>query len=167
MVVSIITDIILPKIEEKNYITVIIITSMVMISGVLRFVQETRSGNAVAQLKKMISTNACIERIEQDKQEIPNEDIVVGDIVYLFAGDLILVNVRFLSAKDLFISQSALTGESEPVEKFEVFDTKNGVLTDKSNLAFMGSTVISGSAKAVVVSVGNDTMLGFMAKTLN
>ncbi len=166
-IVSVFTDIMLAASDEKNYVTVVIITTMVMISGILRFVQETRSGNAASQLQKMIRTTACVERVEQGKNEILLEDIVVGDIVYLSAGDIIPADLRILSAKDLFVSQSALTGESEPIEKIGVSCDNDGTLTDIKNLAFMGSTVISGSAKAVVVAVGNDTLLGGMAKSLN
>ena len=166
-IVSVFTDIMLAASDEKNYVTVVIITTMVMISGILRFVQETRSGNAASQLQKMIRTTACVERAEQGKNEILLENIVVGDIVYLSAGDIIPADLRILSAKDLFVSQSALTGESEPIEKIGVSCDNDGTLTDIKNLAFMGSTVISGSAKAVVVAVGNDTLLGGMAKSLN
>lgn len=166
-IVSVFTDIVFAAADEKNYVTVAIITTMVMISGILRFVQETRSGNAAAQLQKMICTTACVERQEDGKKEIPLDDIVVGDIVHLCAGDLIPADVRILSAKDLFVSQSALTGESEPIEKTGGVCEEVGALTDIQNLAFMGSTVISGSAKAIVVAVGNDTLLGGMAKTLN
>lgn len=165
--VSVVTDIILAEPEDKNYVTVIIITTMVIISGLLRFIQETRSGNAAANLSKMICTTACVERSETGKKEISIDDIVVGDIVYLSAGDMIPADVRILSAKDLFVSQSALTGESEPVEKQADVSSGSEALTEISNLAFMGSNVISGSAKAVVVAVGNDTMLGTMAKDLS
>ncbi len=165
--VSTFTDIILADPGEENYITVIIITLMVMISGVLRFVQETRSGNAAAKLSKMIHSTACIERLHIGSEEIPLDDIVVGDIVHLSAGDMIPADIRILSAKDLFISQSAMTGESEPIEKCSgVVSGNEEVLTDISNLAFMGSNVISGSAKAIVAAVGDETLLGSMAKEL-
>lgn len=165
-IVSTFTDIIFAEAGEKNYVTVIIITTMVMISGLLRFVQETRSGNAAAKLSKMIHTTTCVERVENGKQEISLDDVVVGDIVHLSAGDMIPADVRILAAKDLFISQSALTGESEPVEKqAQAMDT-SCALSEITNLAFMGSNVISGSAKAVVIAAGNETMLGTMAKEL-
>lgn len=166
-VVSLFTDVILVAPEEKNYATVIIITTMVMFSGILRFVQETKSGNAAAELQKMIHTTTCVERKETGKQEIPVEDVVRGDIVYLSAGDMIPADMRILEAKDLFVSQSALTGESEPVEKHGAPCDPEGSLTEMSNLAFMGSTVVVGSAKGVVFNVGNDTLLGSMAATLN
>lgn len=165
--VSVVTDIILAAPEERNATTVIIITVMVLISGILRFAQEKRSGNAAAKLSRMICTTACVERMPGGKQEIPMEDIVVGDIVHLSAGDMIPADIRILSAKDLFVSQSALTGESEPIEKQAAAVPASGAsLTEIPNLAFLGSTVISGSAKAVVAAVGSGTMLGGMAGEL-
>ena len=152
-VVSTFTDIIFATPEDKSYITVIIITTMVMISGLLRFVQETRSGNAAAKLSQMIHTTTCVERLEAGKQEISLNDVVVGDIVHLSAGDMVPADVRILFAKDLFISQSALTGESEPVEKQAKCQLVTEAITEITNLAFMGSNVISGSATAVVVAV--------------
>ena len=164
--VSAFTDVVFADPGEQSYVTVIIITTMVMISGILRFVQETRSGNAAAKLSKMIHTTTCVERLESGKKEISLDDVVVGDIVHLSAGDMIPADIRIIAAKDLFISQSALTGESEPVEKHNDYYSAGNALTEIPNLAFMGSNVISGSAKAVVVAVGNDTMLGNMAKDL-
>ncbi len=164
--VSAFTDVVFVDPGEQSYVTVIIITTMVMISGILRFVQETRSGNAAAKLSKMIHTTTCVKRLESGKKEIPLDDVVVGDIVHLSAGDMIPADIRIIAAKDLFISQSALTGESEPVEKYNDYYSTGNTLTEIPNLTFMGSNVISGSAKAVVVAVGNDTMLGNMAKDL-
>lgn len=151
---------------DESWATVIIITIMVLISGILRFVQETRSGNVAAKLSEMIHTTVCVTR-EGEKKEIPLEEIVVGDIVSLSAGDMLPADVRILRAKDLFLSQSSLTGESEPVEKSGAVCQTVGSLTECGNLAFMGSTVVSGSATAVVLAVGHDTMLGAMAKALN
>ncbi|MCL2772870.1 MAG: magnesium-translocating P-type ATPase [Oscillospiraceae bacterium] len=166
-IVSLFTDVILAGPGDANPITVIIILTMVIISGMLRFVQETRSGNAAENLLKMIKTTTAVQRVEDGKQEIPLEEVVVGDLVYLAAGDLIPADMRIIKAKDLFVSQSALTGESAAVEKTP-FGIKNysGSLTECPNLAFMGSNVISGSAEGVVVTTGDDTMLGGMAKNI-
>jgi Mg2+-importing ATPase len=164
--VSVFTDIVFAAPGSRNYVTVIIITAMVLISGILRFVQETRSGNAAAKLSKMIHTTACVERSDTGKQEIPLEDIVVGDLIHLSAGDMIPADLRILAAKDLFVSQSALTGESEPVEKQSAICPESGSPIEMRNLAFMGSNVVSGSARAVAVAVGNDTTLGRVAGEL-
>ena len=148
--------------------TVTIILTMVIISGVLRFVQEARSNNAAEKLLEMITTTTCVERLEDGKKEIPLEEVVVGDIVHLAAGDMIPADMRIIEAKDLFISQSALTGESEPLEKTpEAAKEKNETITEYNNLAFMGSNVISGAAVGIVISVGNDTIFGSMAQSIS
>lgn len=166
--VSTFTDIILAEPDEANPMTVIIIVTMVLISGILRFIQETRSGNAAEKLLKMIKTTTMAERLETGAAEIPLEDIVVGDIVHLAAGDMIPADMRILYAKDLFISQSALTGESAAVEKTcDACSQAVDSLTEYTNLAFMGSNVISGTAKGVVVAVGDDTIFGDMAKNVS
>lgn len=165
-VISAVTDIALASPGEKNCATVLIIATMVLLSGGLRFVQETRSGNVADKLLGMLHTTACVERAGQ-KAEIPLEEIVAGDLVYLSAGDMIPADLRILCAKDLFLSQSALTGESEAVEKLGTAVSQKAALTDTANLAFLGSNVVSGSAKALVLAVGNNTMLGRMAKELN
>lgn len=169
--VSIVTDIIIPYVnrtpEEVNYLTVIIIMTMVIVSGTLRYIEETRSGNAAARLLEMITTTCCVERKETGKEELPLNQVVVGDIIYLSAGDMLPADVRIIEAKDLFVSQSALTGESELIEKiYTTMEGETGSITECSNLAFMGSNVISGSAKAVVISVGDSTLFGSMAKSI-
>ena len=97
------------------------------------------------------------------------EDVVVGDIVLLAAGDMVPADCRIIKAKDLFISQSAMTGESEPVEKTpHTVDISDGkAVTECGNLAFMGSNVISGSAEAVVILTGNQTLFGGIARSLD
>ena len=122
--VSTMTDMVFPYFslfgsapEGFDCLTAVIILTMVVISGTLRFVQESRSGNAAERLLAMITTTCTVTRRNQEKAEIPMDELVVGDIVHLSAGDMIPADVRILEAKDLFISQSSLTGESEPVEK--------------------------------------------------
>ena len=169
-IVSTITDIVIPIKNNENvdFLTVVIILAMVIISGILRFVQETRSGSAAERLLDMITTTISVEREETGIEEIPIEDIVVGDVIHLAAGDMIPADVRLMAAKDLFISQSALTGESEPIEKVpNISDKKIGGYTEYQNLAFMGSNVVSGSATAVAIITGNDTMFGSMAKVIS
>jgi len=165
---SVFTDIIWAKVGEANPMAVIIITTMVLVSGILRFVQEARSGHAAENLLKMIKTTTNVRRQEAGNQEIPLEDVVVGDIVHLAAGDMIPADMRVIQAKDLFISQSALTGESVAVEKTpDAIKGSHDATTEIPNLAFMGSNVISGSAVGVVVATGDDTIFGEMAKSVN
>ena len=123
-------------------------------------------GNAAEKLLAMITTTCTVTRREQEKIEIPMDDLVVGDIVHLAAGDMIPADVRILEAKDLFISQSSLTGESEPIEKTPSRSVQKESITDYTNIAFMGSNVISGSAAAVVVSTGDATLFGSMASAI-
>lgn len=172
-IVSAVTDMIFPYFslfgsdpESFDCLTVVIILTMVLISGTLRFVQESRSGSAAQKLLAMITTTCTVTRMEQGKEEIPLDEVVVGDIVHLSAGDMIPADVRILDAKDLFVSQASLTGESEPVEKTpHVCDPADSV-TDYQNIAFMGSSVISGSAMAVVVAVGDRTLFGSMTAAI-
>lgn len=171
--VSTMTDMVFPHLslfgstpEDFHPLTVIIILTMVLFSGTLRFVQESRSGNAAEKLLAMITTTCTVTRSGQEKVEIPMDDLVVGDIVHLSAGDMIPADVRILDAKDLFVSQASLTGESKPIEKTpNVCDVCQSV-TDYTNIAFMGSNVISGSATAVVVCTGDRTLFGSMASAI-
>ena len=168
--VSTATDMVFPAFElfgsEKSDfdpLTVIIITTMVAISGGLRFVQELRSGNAAERLLAMITTTCTVDRQNQPRREIPLDEVVVGDVVHLSAGDMIPADLRILEAKDLFVSQSSLTGESEPIEKTSGKCAKASSVTDYANIAFMGSSVISGQATGVVIAVGDQTLFGSMA----
>lgn len=173
-IVSATTDMILPYFElmgntkdDFDALTVIIIVTMVVISGTLRFVQESRSGNAAEKLLAMITTTCTVDRKEQPNLEIPLDDVVVGDIVHLSAGDMIPADIRIIEAKDLFVSQSSLTGESEPIEKTSsVSENDEKTITEYHNIAFMGSNVVSGSATGVVVSVGDSTLFGSMASAV-
>lgn len=171
--VSTMTDMVFPYFsllgsvpEDFDPLTVIIILTMVFISGTLRFVQESRSGNAAEKLLAMITTTCMVTRQEQEKVEIPMDDLVVGDIVHLSAGDMIPADVRILEAKDLFVSQASLTGESEPIEKTPLVSAPRDSVTDYTDIAFMGSNVISGSATAVAVCVGDQTLFGSMASAV-
>lgn len=166
-IISFITDIVIVEPGEKDATSVIIVTSMVLVSGILRFLQETKSNKAAEKLSEMVKTTISVERKGVGAKEIPINEIVVGDIIHLAAGDMIPADVRILKAKDLFVSQSSLTGESEPIEKVDTIiigDSKNPI--ELNNLAFMGSNVISGSAIAIVINVGDDTIFGSMAKQL-
>ena len=90
---------------------------MVTISGILPFIQEEKSNNAAEALSTMITTTTSVKRYGENKKEIPLENVVIGDIIYLAAGDIIPADLRIIESKDFFVSQSSLTGESEPIEK--------------------------------------------------
>ena len=143
-----------------------VMLSMVILGLGLRFVQETRADAAAAKLKAMISVTATVIR-NGEAREIPISQLVPGDIVQLSAGDMIPADVRLISAKDLFIIQATLTGESLPVEKIEVPDTRQGVvLLERHNVCFLGTSVESGTAKAVVIATGPNTYFGHIARSL-
>jgi Mg2+-importing ATPase len=139
---------------------------MVLLGVLLRLVQETRADNAAAKLKAMISVTATVVRDGQQK-EIPLQQLVPGDIVKLCSGDMIPGDVRLISAKDLFVIQATLTGESLPIEKADTPDIREKVSAiERHNLCFLGTSVESGSATAVIVATGSQTYFGKVARSL-
>ncbi|MFD2651808.1 magnesium-translocating P-type ATPase [Brucella rhizosphaerae] len=188
--ISSVTDIILPlrSAEDPEYTGVTIIVTMVILSALLRFWQEFRSGKAADALKAMVRTTATVLRKQErgpDRSteakivEVPMAQLVAGDIVKLSAGDMIPADVRLLESRDLFVSQAALTGEALPVEKYDTL----GAVAEKSasaaatsgdqmdmldlpTVCFMGTNVVSGTATAVVVATGARTYFGSLAKAI-
>ncbi len=154
----------------------IVITLMVVLSVLLSFVQEYRSGKAAERLRAMVHTTASVRRRSEGEAvparaaqavEIPLEQVVPGDVVHLSAGDMIPADVRLLAAKDLFVNQAALTGEALPVEKFAApiaMPAQSAI--ELANICFMGSDVTSGTATAVVVATGSRTYFGGIAATM-
>ena len=143
-----------------------VMAMMVVLSVGLRFLQEARADTAAAKLRAMIHVTATVVRDGVPK-EIPLHDLVPGDIVHLSAGDMIPGDVRLLSSKDLFVSQGSLTGESLPVEKMHDLESKTLVSpTELKNICFMGTSVQSGTATAVVVTTGVQTYFGSMAGSI-
>ena len=172
--ISAVTDMLFPALslmgntpEDFDPLTVIIIATMVILSGTLRYIQEARSGNAAEKLLDMITTTATVSRKDAPREEIPIDEVVVGDIVHLSAGDMIPADARIIEAKDLFVSQASLTGESEPVEKIPTSCEASDSATSYENIALMGSSVVSGSATALAFSVGDGTLFGAMASNLS
>lgn len=168
--ISIVLDVLLAEPNEREWITVVIITTMVSLSGLLRFYQEWKSNRASESLRKMVNNKVSVFRKGWDSiNDINISDLVPGDVVFLSAGDMIPADVRITEAKDLFVSQSSLTGESEAVEKtpqLAVQPPKTGSVIELNNICFMGSNVISGSARAVVINTGASTYLGTIAKNI-
>ena len=143
-----------------------LMVAMVVLGISLRFIQETKADNAAAKLKAMISVTATVVRDGQQK-EIPLKQLVPGDMVKLSAGDMIPGDVRLLSAKDLFIIQATLTGESMPVEKTDARDARTNVSSiEHTNICFLGTSVESGAATAVIVATGAHTYFGKLAGSL-
>jgi P-type Mg2+ transporter len=167
-----------------------IITIMVIFSVILRFSQEFRSSQAAEKLREMVRTTATVSRKDArkdvsletlreygitlhphdaDKLEIPIRFLVPGDVIYLSAGDMIPADVRLIAARDLFLSQGSLTGESIPVEKYATLPNSQTQIENPlelNNLCFMGTNIVSGTGTAVVVETGNNTYLGALAKTV-
>jgi Mg2+-importing ATPase len=143
-----------------------VMAMMVVLSVGLRFWQEARADAAAAELRAMIHVTATVVRDGVPK-EIPLRNLVPGDIIHLSAGDMIPGDVRLLSSKDLFVSQGSLTGESLPVEKMHDVESKAMISpTELKNICFMGTSVQSGTATAVVVTTGVQTYFGSMARSI-
>ena len=167
--VSLVTNVWLAKPGEEDPTTSIIIVVLVLISGGIRFVQELRSDRAASNLSRLIVNTATVIR-EGAEQELPIDELVVGDIIKLSAGDMIPADVLLLDSRDFFVQQSGLTGESDAVEKvcLAKSDGQNlDSLLETESLAFMGTNVISGRATALVLVVGDETMMGAIEQTLN
>ena len=167
--ISLVTNVWLAKPGQEDPTTSIIIVVLVLISGGIRFIQELRSDKATTNLSKMIVNTATVIR-DGLEQELPIDELVVGDLVKLSAGDMIPADVVLSESRDFFVQQSGLTGESDAVEKLALNKaTHQNVesLLEAESLAFMGTNVISGSATAMVLAVGDDTMMGAIEQTLN
>lgn len=157
------TDIIIAK--GNNWETIIILGIMVALGGTLKFFQEYKSNIASQNLKTMIKTYATVERNGEPLCEEEITKLVPGDVIHLAAGDIIPADVRFILTKDLFLGQSSLTGESEPVEKFHELKheiTDETIASDIENIGLLGTTIVSGSAIAIILSTGEDTYVGSM-----
>lgn len=164
-IISLATDVVLVSNFARNATTAVIIFSMILISGTIRLVQELRAKNASKQLNRLIHESITVRRAGEVK-EIPAEELVVGDIVLLVAGDRVPADLRLTKVSDLFLSQAAITGESAILEKnAQALSYSNSEsLTQLENLAFMATTVISGKGEGIVLAVGKDTLYGSFTK---
>ena len=143
-----------------------IIISMVLLSVGLNFFMEFQARHAVEEIQKQVASTAAVIR-DGREQELPVAELVPGDVIHLKAGDLVPADARLLEGKDLQVRESALTGESLPVEKLsrDLLEGKNGI-ADAKNSVFLGTAVQTGLAKAVIVSTGENTELGEIARRL-
>ncbi|MBP4046387.1 magnesium-translocating P-type ATPase [Chromobacterium violaceum] len=180
--ISYVMDIAMAAPGDQDWTKVIILGSMIGVSGLLRFWQEYRSAKAAEKLKSLVRNTATVQRRPTSptvplRMEVPMAELVVGDVIHLQAGDMVPADVRLLESRDLFISQAVLTGEALPVEKYDTLgavaaksadgqtDGEAGLL-DLSNACFMGTNVVSGTARAVVVATGTDTYFGSLARNV-
>ena len=155
--------------EEKEWTTILIIATMILLSVIIRFCQDWRASRSSEALRKMVKNTCSVKRAGREVEELPIEELVPGDIVTLAAGDMIPADVRVIETKDLFVSQSSLTGESEPIEKRPDARGRKyvrGSVVELDNICYMGSNVISGSATAVVFGTGGNTYLGTIARAI-
>ena len=161
------TDIFLP--ETPSYANIIVILILVSASTLLDFFEEYRSNKAANELKELVATTCHVLRDNKEMQ-IPIKDVTIGDIVVLSAGSMIPADLRIIEATDLYVGQSSLTGESDAVKKSVETETKPEDLdsiSDLDNICFMGTNVISGSAKGVVIKTADSTYFGKIAHTLS
>ena len=160
------TDVYLP--ETPSYANIIVIAILVTASTLLEFFEEFRSNKAAEKLKELVATTTTVLR-DGKEIEIPISEVTIGDIVILSAGSMIPADLRVLESKDLYVGQSALTGESDAVRKISesdlAIDNINSI-SDLDTICFMGTNVISGSAKCVVIKTGDNTYFGKIAHTL-
>ncbi|MCI8587298.1 MAG: magnesium-translocating P-type ATPase [Clostridia bacterium] len=160
------TDVIL--LDVPSYANIVVIIVLVLASTLLDFFEEFRSNKAAEKLKNLVATNSIVIR-EGKEISISMKNIAIGDIIVLNAGSMIPADLRLIEAKDLYVGQSSLTGESDSVKKLvnsELSSNDIDSISDLDTICFMGTNVISGSATGVVIKTGNDTYLGKVAHTL-
>lgn len=169
VIISFILDVLLAASGEQDWTAIIIISTMVIFSAILRFCQEWKANMSSEALLKMVTNTCSVQRQENDGMEISIAELVPGDVVQIAAGDMIPADLRVIEAKDFFVSQSSLTGESDPIEKrpeSQVAFSGSASVVELENICFMGSTVVSGSARGIVCATGNSTYLGTIAKSI-
>ena len=161
------TDVILPAFP--NYANIFVIFILVFVSTFLEFWEEFRSNKAAEKLKELVATTTTVVR-NGKTISIPIKEITYGDLISLSAGDMIPADLRLIESKDFYVSQSSLTGESEAVKKSEISQTSENTLdsiSDLDTICFMGTNVISGYAKGIVIKVGDATYFGKIAHTIS
>lgn len=170
VVISFVLDVLLAAPGEQDWTAIVIISTMVIFSAILRFCQEWKANTSSEALLKMVTNTCYVKRAGNHDEEINIAELVPGDVVMIAAGDMIPADIRIIEAKDLFVSQSSLTGESDPIEKKhpEVKGKKynKGSVVELDNICYMGSNVVSGSATGIVFETGNNTYLGTIAKSI-
>lgn len=161
------TDVIIP--ETPSYANIIVILVLVIASTLLEFFEEFRSNKAAEKLKEMVATTSHVIR-DGKEVKIPIKDVTLGDIILLSSGSMIPADLRIIESKDLYVRQSTLTGESEAIKKLDnselELDDINSI-TDLDTICFMGTNVISGTAKGIVIKIADNTYLGKVAHTLS
>ncbi|MGL5577351.1 MAG: magnesium-translocating P-type ATPase, partial [Sarcina sp.] len=155
-----------PK-SQQSWSQIYIIVFLILTGGVIQFTQEYRSGKAARALENFVKTTCLVKRDDKPFEKIETKDLVVGDIVKLQTGDMVPADLKILECKDLFVSQSALTGESEPIQKLIVNNSTSSEVGDYTNICLQGTSVESGTAIAVVIGTGKNTYFGAMQASLD
>ncbi|MEM3374464.1 MAG: magnesium-translocating P-type ATPase [Candidatus Woesearchaeota archaeon] len=151
----------------ENVISSVMVSIMILVSVILDFIQEVKSGKEAEKLIELVKSTATVYR-NKEKKEIPIKELVPGDIVFLSSGDIIPADIRLITTKDFFINRAVLTGESFPVEKIsDSIDPKNDTIEELKNIAFMGTSVDSGSATGIVIKTGSYTKFGELSKQIS
>ena len=159
-IISIFSDVIFASEESRSYITIIIIFTMLLISGIVRFTQEMRSKKIADSLTHLVDVESIVKR-DDEWVNLNYDEIVVGDYIKLKAGDRVPADIRIVNSKDAFVSQSALTGESGAEEKTaDRLIEKPKSIYDFKNILLEGSTVIGGEVEGIVIAVGSNTIYG-------
>lgn len=166
-IVLIYTDVILTS--PPNYANIIVVITLMLVSTLLEFFEVFKSNKAAEKLKKLVAVKTTVLR-EGKEKKVFLDDITVGDIIILSAGDLIPADLRIIDEKDLYVVQSSLTGESEAVRKLATSELKSiekiDDITDLDTICFMGTNVMSGTAKGVVIKIADDTYFGKVAESI-
>ena len=165
VVVLFYTDVILS--EPPSYANIIVILILIFASTLLEFFEVYRSNKAAEKLKNLVSVKTTVVRNGKE-MKVPSSNVTIGDVVVLSAGDLIPADLRIIEAKDLYVVQSSLTGESDSVKKVAKSEKDGKIedITDLDTICFMGTNVMSGSAKGIVFRVGDDTYFGKIADNI-
>ena len=166
-IVLLYTDVILPS--TPSYANIIVILVLVIVSTILDFFEEFRSNKAAEKLKELVATSTTVIRDGKEIQ-VPIKNVTLGDIVILSAGSMLPADIRIIEAKDLYVGQSSLTGESDAVKKnvnSEIAYDEIDSITDLDTICFMGTNVISGSAKGIVIKTADSTYFGKIARNIS
>ena len=161
------TDVYLP--ETPSYANIIVICVLVLVSTLLDFFEEFRSNKAAEKLKELVATSTTVIR-DGKKMDIPIKNITLGDLVVLNAGSMIPADLRIIESKDLYVGQSSLTGESDAVKKSSISEISYDdieSITDLDTICFMGTNVISGTAKGIVIKTADSTYFGKIARNIS
>lgn len=165
-IITYLTNVVFVPPSQQSWSQIYIILFLIVVGGVIKFFQEYRSEKAAEALKSFIRSTCLVKRDNKPFEKIDMKKLAVGDIVKLQTGDIIPADLKILECKDFLISQSALTGESEPIEKQVVNTCKTGEIVDATNICLLGTNVVTGTATALVIGTGENTYFGAMQMSL-